>query len=367
MEDTITEKLLRTVKSKIQTHNEFKKEYDRQLAFDFNYLNFFSIGENKISEVLSFFLNPRENHGQSDVFLHEFVKMFIHEDIDISKPHIACEHCIDNQRRLDIFIRFKNKVVAIENKVWAIDQLNQIKDYSTYLDNISNGNYLLFYLTPDGVDPSVTSIENDMLLKLKNDKKFHILSYKNDIINLLDKWIQVCQAEKVTHFLKQFRIYLQTKFLGNKTMSITNNIKELVIENQKEVELLIKAYQQIENSKTSMLDSVATTLSKLEIYFDNITIEKIGPFNWEGYRVYKYGISKANNKIWIQVVKEKIDLNLGSYFENKTDYTFQELVNKEDIEKYILDRDISKDQIVHLFIERVKNVAKILSEYNPTE
>ena len=320
MEDTITEKLLRTVKSKIQTHNEFKKEYDRQLAFDFNYLNFFSIGENKISEVLSFFLNPRENHGQSDVFLHEFVKMFIHEDIDISKPHIACEHCIDNQRRLDIFIRFKNKVVAIENKVWAIDQLNQIKDYSTYLDNISNGNYLLFYLTPDGVDPSVTSIENDMLLKLKNDKKFHILSYKNDIINLLDKWIQVCQAEKVTHFLKQFRIYLQT-----------------------------------------------TTLSKLEIYFDNITIEKIGPFNWEGYRVYKYGISKANNKIWIQVVKEKIDLNLGSYFENKTDYTFQELVNKEDIEKYILDRDISKDQIVHLFIERVKNVAKILSEYNPTE
>ncbi len=33
--------MLRIVKSKNEAHNEFKKEYNRFLAFDFNLLNFF--------------------------------------------------------------------------------------------------------------------------------------------------------------------------------------------------------------------------------------------------------------------------------------------------------------------------------------
>ena len=363
MEETIIKDLLRTVNSKIYLYNEFKKEYNKQLAFDFNFLNFFSIGENKTSEILSFFLNPLETHGQSDIFLSEFVQMFVKEEIDISNPFIVCEHCIDNQRRIDIYLKLTNKIIAIENKIWANDQHNQIKDYSNHLEKISNGKYLLFYLTPDGVDPSLTSIDKELLTEIRDNKKFHVLSYKNDIINLLDKWIQVCQAEKVTQFLKQFKNHLQSKFFANKTMNITSNIKDLVFTNQKEVELLIKAYHQIENSKITLLNSVAGILEKSEIFFEDISIQKIGPFNWEGCRVYKFGISKGNNKVFIQVVKDKIDLELNYYYEQKTDFEFQELVGKENIHKLVLDRNLSKEQIAELFLERVRNVAEAISKY----
>jgi hypothetical protein len=51
------ENLLDIVKSKIEAHLKFKKEYDKQLAFDFNLFQFFSVGENKNSQVLAYFLD----------------------------------------------------------------------------------------------------------------------------------------------------------------------------------------------------------------------------------------------------------------------------------------------------------------------
>ena len=49
--------ILNTVKSRIDAHIKFKKEYDKQLAFDFSLFQFFKIGENKISQVLAYFLD----------------------------------------------------------------------------------------------------------------------------------------------------------------------------------------------------------------------------------------------------------------------------------------------------------------------
>jgi len=75
------ENILNIVKSRIDAHYKFKKEYNRQLALDFSLFQFFSVGENKISQVLAYFLDIHQNHGQGDIFLSEFLKAFTEKEI----------------------------------------------------------------------------------------------------------------------------------------------------------------------------------------------------------------------------------------------------------------------------------------------
>jgi hypothetical protein len=65
MEDILKiQHIINVIKSKIEAHNEFKKTYDKHLAFDFNLLNFFEIGENKLSEIYAIFLIPNKIMGK---------------------------------------------------------------------------------------------------------------------------------------------------------------------------------------------------------------------------------------------------------------------------------------------------------------
>jgi hypothetical protein len=86
--------IINVVKSRIDAHLKFKREYDKQLAFDFSLFQFFSIGENKISQVLAYFLDEKQNHGQGDIFLREFVKAFYDKEVDIHHSVNICEKVI---------------------------------------------------------------------------------------------------------------------------------------------------------------------------------------------------------------------------------------------------------------------------------
>jgi len=61
----------------IKSVKEVQKLYNHQLAFNFNSLNFLRPGENKYSEILAFFLNPKEVHGQGNIFLKLFLKNLV--------------------------------------------------------------------------------------------------------------------------------------------------------------------------------------------------------------------------------------------------------------------------------------------------
>jgi hypothetical protein len=132
------ENMLGIVRSKIEAHNEFKQEYNRQLAFDFSLFNFFKVGESEVSPILAYFLDEKQGHGQGDIFLNEFVSMFYSktngQEIDTTNSLNICEKAITGNRRIDIYIELPNITIAIENEIWADDQDNQLKDYATYLE-----------------------------------------------------------------------------------------------------------------------------------------------------------------------------------------------------------------------------------------
>ena len=320
------ENLLSLVKSRIDIHYEFKKKYDKQLALDFSLFNFFSIGENKVSQVLAYFLDEKQNHGQGNLFLNKFVETFHNTQVDVKSSINICEKIISEKRRIDIYIEINGLIIAIENKIWADDQPNQLKDYSTYLEQKSKGNYLLLYLTPYGAEPTTKSIDDDIKNKLIKQEKFKIISYKNDILNLINNWIIICEAENVTHFLKEFKKYLEIKFLGKNTLNMSKDLRTIIYNHEEAVQRIVHEYKEIEFEILNKLNAVGKILDKETPNVDaDIKITKSGLFNWNTTRVYKYSLAKNENKIWVQFVKDGIYLFSNYYLEEGTNSKFDEI------------------------------------------
>jgi hypothetical protein len=360
------ENLINIVKSRIDAHIKFKKEYDKQLAFDFSLFQFFTMGENKISQVLAYFLDENQNHGQGNIFLKEFVRTFYDEEIEVKQLENICEKIITENRRIDIYIKLKGLTIAIENKIWADDQNNQLKDYSTYLEQQSKGKYLLLYLNPYGLEPKSKSIKEKLKDSLKEQKKLKIISYKDDVISLINNWLVICEADNVSHFLKEFKKYLEIKFLGKNTLNMSNELRILINENEREVQQLVNEYKGIENDILSKLNSVGKELDKNEIDLDfGVEITKSGLFNYEGSRVYKYSISKSGNKVWVQFVKEEIHLYLNYYLQEGTDSAFRDILTELNFSTSIeINYNQNKSELVNTFLKHVRIVNESFRIYD---
>lgn len=362
---TKIEKILNVVKSRIEAHIKFKSEYNKQLAFDFSLFQFFSVGENKISQVLAYFLDVHQNHGQYDIFLKEFVKMFYENKIEINQLKNICEKTITANRRLDIYIEIDGLTIGIENKIWANDQPNQLRDYSRFLEQKSNGKYLLIYLNPYGLEPDKSSISEKLMKTLIEQKKFNIISYKDDIIPLINNWIAICEADNVSHFLKEFKKYLEIKFLGKNTLNMSKELRTVIYNNEREVQELVKEYKEIENEILGKLNGVGKELDKInpDLYFD-IDLGKSGLFNWYGKRVYKFSMAKGNNKIWVQFVKEEIHLYSNYYLEDETDGIFEDILEEVNINRNaVIDHNQSKKELINIFLNQVKLVNESFKIY----
>jgi hypothetical protein len=360
------EKLLRVVESKIEAHNEFKKEYDRQLAFDFSLFNFFNVGENKVSQILAYFLDEKKNHGQGNAFLNEFVNMFCNQEIDTSDSDIVCEKATTKNRRIDIYIGLPSTTIAIENKIWADDQPNQLKDYSTFLEKKTKGNFLLFYLTPYGSEPSEKSIDEALKQKLVESEKLKIISYKHDIIELINRWLVICEADSVSHFIKEFKKFLEIKFLGNNTLNMSKNLREIIYQNQTEVGSLVAEYKAIENEIFLKLNETGKALQKETPKLNpDLEFSRSGLFNWGGTRVYKFSVSKDENKIWVQFVKNEVHMFSNFYVEDTSNPKFIEIAGSSGLnDEVIVDHKQSKKELIKLFLQQVEMTNEIFKKYD---
>jgi hypothetical protein len=352
------ENLLSIVKSRIDAHLKFKNEYNKQLAFDFSMFQFFSIDENKISQVLAYFLDVNQNHGQGNLFLNEFLLTFFGSIKEIKQIENICEKVISNKRRIDIYIQLSDITIAIENKIWADDQFNQLKDYSNYLERKSNGKYILFYLNPYGLEPNEKSIKTELKEKLTSQNKLKILGYKQHIIPLINKWLAICEADNVTYFLKEFKKYLEVKFLGKNTINMSKELREIIYSNEQEVLTLVNEFKEIENEVLNKLNAIGKELEKIHPDLSqNIELSKSGLFNWSGTRVYKYSLSKGSNKIWIQFVKQDIHLISNYYLQEGTDNVFKEILTQQNINVHTrINHKLNINELINIFLEQVKIV-----------
>ncbi|NLL29392.1 MAG: PD-(D/E)XK nuclease family protein [Bacteroidales bacterium] len=147
--------------------------------------------ENTHSGIIAEFLNPKGSHGLKDKFLREFINQTIPKDFSFNcnEAQVYTEFTLNNLGRADIVIeqKDKHKAIIIENKIYAEDQYEQLKRYNQYaLGKYGEGNYLILYLTLEGVDASEDS---------GSGVEYTRISYSMDVI----KWLEEC-AKISLHF-----------------------------------------------------------------------------------------------------------------------------------------------------------------------
>jgi hypothetical protein len=139
------------------------------------------------SQFLAELLNPQGAHGLGDIFLKLLLKQL--EITDFELNHVGCvaEHYIGpvtmtEGGRIDIMIYNKTNKIIIENKIFAVDQVNQLLRYYNYDQKAK-----LYYLTLFGTGPNEVSTGNG---QLKSDQFKH-LSYATDML----QWLEQCRKE----------------------------------------------------------------------------------------------------------------------------------------------------------------------------
>lgn len=231
--------------------NSIQKHYDEIAHIKGENFNIFNVlgmrsNETKLhSALLADLLNPKGSHGFETAFLKHFIDLisnepsiaehFKNEPFDTKSACVKIEVNageVDKDYteggRIDIVISNQLKQgIIIENKIYAIDQRNQLVRYKKYGDNNFKGGYILFYLNLDAAIPHINS-SGDLI----KNKDFHIISYNPTII----AWLEIIRKEASDHAilretLKQYSILLNQLTNQSQNKAMENELLEVMKRN----------------------------------------------------------------------------------------------------------------------------------------
>ncbi len=168
-----------------------------------------------LSRVIADLLNPHGSHCQGDRFLSLFLRDLLRTKwapgtaVRVVREDLTL-HCRRPRRRIDITIDLGSRGIGIENKPWAEDGEDQLRDYKEHLDRKYHGHFQLVYLSGDGKPPkSIPAAERRALVGLR---KFQLLTYSHHLANWLASCRDSCASGRVQSFLDDFRRYVRMRF-----------------------------------------------------------------------------------------------------------------------------------------------------------
>lgn len=229
------QRFFRELAPRLKSARELERELDIHLARRFNVFDYLPTDEMGLSQIIADLLDPNGKHGQGASFLKLLIDecgleglvrsssaMFADVEVDVEKT-------IKDDRRLDIYVRIGSSCLAIENKPYARDQPNQVRDYLDWLGAQGFKNHALIYLSPSGGPPSSESVESS---DLEHTDHFKIMAYHSagsdewedgfDDCRLkytLGKWLSDCRVncdvDRLCWFLREAETFCARKFGGH--------------------------------------------------------------------------------------------------------------------------------------------------------
>jgi hypothetical protein len=223
------------------------------------------------SAMLVSLLNPRGNHYYNDKFLKLFLEKIGYKDYqdeNLKLVKVKAEHHLGKISEdyksggfIDILITFPSgKAIAIENKINAGDQPNQMYRYSLF----KGDKCALYYLNETGNSPTKGS-----LLTLTNDD-YKIISYNNQILKWLAQCLSIVKPGSIVeNAIKQYEILIK-KLTYSMTTPLEDNLKDLIVNNLEEAKYIHSNYQKIvgnirEEFKKAVYDKLNSMQLKLDL------------------------------------------------------------------------------------------------------
>lgn len=231
---------------------------------NFNIFNILNLNNKELihSAFIANLLNVQGNHGQKDIFLLLFIaeikdlffesdqKKLQLNDFETVNSFVKIEEYLglvnyENEEggRADIVIKNNKYQIVVENKIYALDQPSQLIRYKKYYSNSP-----ILYLTLNGDLPSSNS-QKDLI----NGNDFICISYKNNIIN----WIEKCIKEMANKPIIRETLNQYLTLVKQLTNQTTNNkmeqeLTDLILSNENNF-IAFKALLQNQNDITSKL------------------------------------------------------------------------------------------------------------------
>lgn len=350
--------------------NDIRVNYESNVKKDainyniFEALNLEAKEDTLHTRILFDFLNPFGLHGQGEVFLNAFIEI-VKDNLngifsDFGKPKVERERNIgqivdmsyDDGGNIDLIIFNNNReAIIIENKIYAIDQPNQLHRYYRYgIKEFGEKRFKLFYLTLNGKKCSNYNFQDNYVC----------ISYQDHILNWLEKCLIICNDKpNLKEVLKQYKHTIE-KLTGKKEL---NQMEKEIIELLKD-EDHFKLALGIKTNYERMLSILERKIRDLhrllEQQYDNTSIRINNCGADEGTPMFTIDIpnSEAINSI-IEII---IDGNNIDYYCNDTYYN-DVLFLKPKEARVNCKYDCNVDELAQEIIEFIDKIAlQVVSE-----
>ncbi|CAN5177108.1 hypothetical protein BH09BAC1_BH09BAC1_01120 [soil metagenome] len=221
------------------------------------------------SRFIHYLLDPVASHDCGSLFLSLFIDT-IKERPEIREQLAAIESTIGNAKVtrekyigrssstknygcIDIFIGTKSFNIAIENKINAGEQLDQIKRYIGHCKELRKP-FLVLYLTLNGKK----SLH-------KHDHEYFAISYEQEIINWLDKCIKETWQFPMVHIgINYYKQMIAEQLLHKPSNKVIMDVKELLLREENKMLL---------NYSTELREALTNIDFELRVKFFNKLVE----------------------------------------------------------------------------------------------
>ncbi len=260
---------------RLETARMLERELDTQLARRFNALDYLRTDELGLSRIVADLLNPNGNHGQGAAFLKLLLEGLQYsaasEHLDHASVEVEVERTIKDDRRLDICVSIGGHCLAIENKPYAGDQQDQIKDYLGWLKGREFESFVLIYLSPQGEPPSAESVELTYLDAEFGVDHFKIMPYHKTLGDLEEDgyddyrldytftaWLadcrKHCDVDRLRWFLREAETFCARTFGGQTVAkSESNTLREFVLSDEKNWDVALTVANALPRVKEEVL------------------------------------------------------------------------------------------------------------------